>query len=78
MHMQAQANYENPGQESSQGLFPGQMEQTAPWTELLAPGEFSKSGQPRAWAGRGSKLDISLNSPWLYLSLILLLGLLWL
>ena len=78
MQRQAPASYENSGQENSHGLFPGQMEQAAPWTEFLAPGKYSKSGQPRAWAGRESKLDISLNSPWLYLSLVLLLGLLWL
>jgi hypothetical protein len=78
MQMQAQVGYENPGRKSSQGLFSGQMGQAATWTELLASRESSKSGTPRALAGRESKLDVSLNSPWLYLSLILLLGLLWL
>jgi hypothetical protein len=78
MQSQAQVGYENPGQESSQELFPGQMEQAVVWSEFLAPRELSKSGKPQGWAGRESKLDISLNSPWLYLSLILLLGLLWL
>jgi hypothetical protein len=75
MQSQLQASYENPGRMSNQELFPGQMEQTAPWPELLSPGEL-KSGKPLGLAGREAKLDIPLNSPWLYLSLILLLGLL--
>ena len=76
MQSQPQASYENPGRKSNQKLFPGQMEQAAPWPELLSPGELSKSGKPQALAGRELKLDFPVNSPWLYLSLILLLGLL--
>jgi hypothetical protein len=67
MQRQPQANYESPGKESN-------LEQAVPW--LLYPGELSKSGMPHALAERESKLDISLKSPWLYLSLILLLWLL--
>jgi hypothetical protein len=52
------------------------LEQAAPWPELLYPGELSKSGKPLALAGNESKLDVSLKSPWLYVSLILLLWLL--
>jgi hypothetical protein len=69
MQRQPQANYDSPGRESN-------LEQAVPWPELSYPGELSKSGEPRALAGRESKLDISLKSPWLYLSLILLLWLL--
>jgi hypothetical protein len=69
MQGQPQANYENSGSE-------GNLEQAVPWPELLYPDELSKSGKPRALTGRESKLDISLKSPWLYLSLILLLWLL--
>jgi hypothetical protein len=76
MQSQLQASYENSGRESSQELFPGQMEQAAPWPELLSPGELLKPGKPQALAGKESKLDFPLNSPWLYLSLILLLWLL--
>jgi uncharacterized membrane protein len=76
MRRQPQASYQNPGRKSNRELFHGQMEQAAPWTELLASSELSKYDKPRALAGRESQLDISLNSPWLYLSLILLLGLL--
>jgi hypothetical protein len=76
MQSQLQASYENSGRESSQELFPVQMEQAASWPELLSPGELLKPGQPHAFAGKESKLDISLKSPWLYLSLILLFWLL--
>jgi hypothetical protein len=76
MQRQPQASYENPGLNSNMELFHGQMEQEVLWTEILTPGELSKSGKLRALARRESKLDISLYSPWLYLSLILLLGLL--
>jgi hypothetical protein len=76
MQSQPQASYENPGRKSNQKLFPGQMEQAAPWPELLSPGGLPKSGKPQAFAGKESKLDIPMNSPWLYVSLILLLGLL--
>jgi hypothetical protein len=67
MQRQPQANYESPGRKRN-------LEQAVPW--LLYPGELSKSGKPHALAGKESKLDISLKSPWLYLSLILLLWLL--
>ena len=76
MQSQLQASYENSGRESSQELFPSQMEQAAPWPELLSPGELLKPGKSQALAGKDSKLDISLKSPWLYLSLILLFWLL--
>jgi hypothetical protein len=76
MQMQPQANYESPGRESNQELFPGQMEQAASWQELLSPGELSKYGKPQALAGRESKLDIPLKSPWFYLALILMFWLL--
>jgi len=76
MQRQLQASYENPGRKSDRELFHGQMKQAAPWPELLVPSKLSESGKPRALAGRESKLDISLNSPLLYLSLILLLWLL--
>jgi hypothetical protein len=76
MQSQLQASYENSGRESSQELFSGQMEQAALWPELLSPGELLKPGKRQALAGKESKLDISLKSPWLYLSLILLLWLL--
>jgi hypothetical protein len=73
MQRQAQASHENPG---NLELFHGQMEQAVPWTGLLAPNGLPESGKSRALAGSESKLEISLHSPWLYLSLILLLGLL--
>jgi|CZKF01.1.fsa_nt_gi hypothetical protein len=76
MQRQPQASYEYPCQRSNLEQFHGQMEQATPWPELLSPNELSKSDNPRTLAGRESKLDISLNSPWFYLSLILLLGLL--
>jgi hypothetical protein len=76
MQSQLQASYENSGRKSSQELFPGQMEQTAPWPEFLSPGELLKPDKAQALAGRESKSDIPLKSPWLYLSLILLLWLL--
>jgi hypothetical protein len=76
MQSQLQASYENSGRQISQEIFPGQMEQAAPWPELLSPGEYLNSGKPQALAGSESNLDISLNSPWLYLSLILLVWLL--
>jgi len=76
MQRQPQANSESPGRESNLELFHGQMNQAVPWPELLYPGELSRSGKPRALDGRESKLDISLKSPWLYLSLILLMWLL--
>ena len=76
MQSQLQASYENSGRESSQELFPSQMEQAAPWPELLSSGEYMKPGKPQAMAGNESRSDIPWNSPWLYLSLILLLGLL--
>jgi hypothetical protein len=76
MQSQLQASYENAGREINQDLFPGQMEQAASWPELLSPGELLNPGRHQALAGRESKLDISLKSPWLYLSLILLLWLL--
>jgi hypothetical protein len=76
MQSQLQANYENSSRMSSQELFPSQMEQAAPWPEFLTPGELLKPDKPQALAGKESKLDISLKSPWLYLSLILLLWLL--
>jgi hypothetical protein len=76
MQSQPQASYENSGGMSSQELFPGQMEQAAPWPELLSPGEFLKPGKPQALDGRESKLDFPVKSPWLYLSLILLFWLL--
>ena len=69
MQRQPQVSYENSGMESN-------LEQAAPWPELLSPGELSKYGKPIAMAGREPKPDIPLNSPWLYLSLILLLWLL--
>jgi hypothetical protein len=69
MQMQPQANYESPGRESN-------VEQAVSWSEISSPGELSKYGKPRALAGRESKLDISLKSPWFYLSLILLFWLL--
>lgn len=76
MQSQPQANYESPGRKSNLEVFYGQMKQAVPWSELLYRSELSKSGKPRALARRESKLEISLKSPWLYLSLILLLWLL--
>jgi len=76
MQSQPQANYESPGRKSNLELFYGKVKQAVPWSELLYPGELSKSGKSRALAGKESMLDISLKSPWLYLSLILLLWLL--
>ncbi len=72
----SQAIYEKPGQESKQELFHGRLEQAAPWAELLAPINLSESDKPTALDGRASRLDISWNTPWLYLSLALLLLLL--
>ena len=69
MQSQLQANYESSGMESN-------LEQAAPWPELLSSGEYMKPGKPQAMAGNESRSDIPWNSPWLYLSLILLLGLL--
>lgn len=69
MQNQAQANYESPDRESN-------LEQAVPWPELLHTSELSEYGKPRAIAGRDSKLDIPLKSPWFYLSLILLFWLL--
>jgi hypothetical protein len=69
MQRQPQANYESPGRESN-------VEQAVPCSELLYPGELSKYGEPRAMAGRESKLDIPFKSPWFYLSLIVLIWLL--
>jgi hypothetical protein len=68
--------YEYFDRKSNRELFHGQMEQAAPWSELLVPSELSKSGMPLALAGKESRLDVSLKSPWLYVSLILLLWLL--
>jgi hypothetical protein len=69
MQRQPQASYESPGRESK-------LEQAVPWPEFLSPAELSQSGKPQALAGRESKLDIPLKSPWFYLSLILLCWLL--
>lgn len=76
MQGQPQASYENSGRTSNQELFPGQMAQAASWPELLSSGEFMKPGKPQALAGREPNTGIPLNSPWFYLSLILLLLLL--
>jgi len=76
MQSQTQASYENPGRKSNHEWFPVQMEQAAPQLELLSPGELSKCGKSQIVAGRESNLEFPVKSPWLYLSLILLLGLL--
>jgi hypothetical protein len=69
MQRQPQVSYENSGMESN-------LEQASPWPELLSSGEFMHPGKPQYLAGREPEPDIPLNSPWLYLSLILLLLLL--
>ena len=76
MHGQLQANYENPGRNSGRDLLRGQMEQAASWTGSLAPRGLSGSAHPRDLDGGESRLGVPLRSPWLYLSLILMLGLL--
>jgi len=58
-----------------QELPEGRMEQVASWSELHAHGELLKSGSPGT-AGRKSNFEFSLNTPWLYLSLALMLWLL--
>jgi hypothetical protein len=69
MRMQPHANYESPGRESNLG-------QPSSWPELLSSGELSKYGKPLTMAGRETKLDIPLKSPWFYLALILMIWLL--
>ena len=79
MRKQAQASlarFEKSGGESGQDLFHNQMEQAAPWAELLTPIDLSESDKTPALPRRQSKLDISLSTPWLYLSLLLLFWLL--
>lgn len=68
--------FDQPGGEGSPELFHNQMEQTAPWTELLTPVDLSEPGKNPDPPLRQSKLGISLSTPWLYLSLLLLLWLL--
>jgi hypothetical protein len=70
------ASFENSGGQSKQELFHDQMEQTAPWTELLTPIDTLEPCTPPDPPRRQSKLDISFGTPWLYLSLLLLLWLL--
>jgi hypothetical protein len=70
------SSLENSGGQSNQELFQNQVEQAAHWTELLTPVDLSEPGKPPAMPQRQSKLDISFSTPWLYLSLLLLLWLL--
>jgi hypothetical protein len=70
------AGYESHIRRSRHDLPDGQMEQETAWTELSAPNGLLKSGKSGALMGSVSKLDISLNTPWLYLSLGLMFWLL--
>ena len=79
MRKQAQeslASFQSSGAQNNQELLHNQMEQAAPWTELLTPVDLSEPGKPQSTSQRKSKLDISFSTPWLYLSLLLLLWLL--
>jgi hypothetical protein len=69
------ARYENYRLGNEQDMHGNQMEQASAWPELLATNEL-KSGGSVVLEGRESKPEIALNSPWLYLSLVLLLALL--
>jgi hypothetical protein len=70
------ASFMNSGERSNQELFQNQIEQAAPWSELLTQADLSEPGKPPAAPQSQSKLDISFRTPWLYLSLLLLLWLL--
>ena len=67
---------ENSGRRSEQNLPAVKMQYAPVRTERLPQPNSSQSGAPGALAERDSKMSIKLNSPWLYLSLVLILGLL--
>ena len=74
--LESLASFENSGGPSNQELFHDQMEQAAPWPGLLTPVDLSEPDKSPATPQRQSKLGVSFRTPWLYLSLLLLLWLL--
>jgi hypothetical protein len=67
---------ENVGPGRPHDLLEEQMEQTSSWTGLRPPGDLLKLNKSSALAESESRLEISLNTPWLYLSLALMFWLL--
>jgi hypothetical protein len=70
------AKFDQPAGEGSRELFHNQMEQAGPWPELLPPVDLSETAKHADPPLRHSKLNISLGTPWLFLSLLLLFWLL--
>jgi hypothetical protein len=70
------AFHENSGRRSEQNLLVGKMQHAADWTEQLPENDFTKPGRSGVLAEKDSQTSIKLNSPWLYLLLILVLCLL--
>jgi hypothetical protein len=74
--MASLARFDQPGGNGSRELFHHQIEQAGPWTELLTSADVSETAKQADPPLRQSKLNISLGTPWLFLSLLLLFWLL--